>query len=117
MHVDVVDDLTVRHSVDDVGRDHDVIDPVKPAITFVGVCRPVSLANGVHGGQLVLHEVSMKKSASSVFLLWVPVVSDAAGSLVTCRAVGVNQDVVDAVCLGVVLEIFPPRSACVVGRI
>ena len=48
VHVDVVDDFTVFDCADVVRRDNNVVNPVKPAVALVGVCRSVGFAYGVY---------------------------------------------------------------------
>ena len=112
VHVDVVYDFTVFDCVNVVRRDDDVVDPVEPAVAFVGVCWSIGFAYRVYRREVVVLQVCVKMSSSAVLSLLLAVVANAAGCLVAGSAVGVDHDMVDVVCLGIMVKVLPPRREC-----
>ena len=114
VHVDVIYDFTMFDCLNIVRRYDDVVDPIEPAVAFVSVCWSIGFAYRVYRREVVVLQVCVEMSSSAVLSLLLAVVANAAGCLVAGSSVGVDHDMVNVVCLGIMVEVLPPRRACFV---
>ena len=115
VHVDVVDHPAVEDGLDLVAGYADVVIPGLLVLAVVSAGWAVGLAERVGRGKVVLLEVGVEVYSSPVFRLWFPFVSDVRRGDVARGGVGVDEEHVDRVGLGVEAEVVPVGLAYVVG--